>query len=132
MPEITGLHHVALPATNALRSSEWYERVFGFSSVLVEEEENEVISVTLEHPSGIVLTLHQADDHVHAWEELAPLALEVSDQTQLARWDHWLTRHQITHSTMRPAHLGWALDVSGPDGFRIQLHTRPVLSGDDR
>ncbi|MFF5209090.1 VOC family protein [Streptosporangium sp. NPDC000396] len=27
MPEITGLHHIALPATDVLASGEWYERV---------------------------------------------------------------------------------------------------------
>ncbi|MEV0402647.1 VOC family protein [Actinoallomurus sp. NPDC050550] len=131
MPEITGIHHIALPAADALNSGEWYERVLGFSRLLVEEEEDRVSSVALEHPSRIVLFLHQVDEGFQAWEDFAAFALEVPDHDALKQWEHRLTLHQVEHSGVRPAHLGWVLDLAAPDGFRIQLHTRPLVSSDD-
>lgn len=50
MPKIAGLHHIAVAAKDAQRSGEWYERVFGFTRLLVEEEEDRVTDVMLEHP----------------------------------------------------------------------------------
>jgi catechol 2,3-dioxygenase-like lactoylglutathione lyase family enzyme len=67
MPQISGLHHVTLPATDALRSSDWFERVFGFRCVLIREEEDQVTMVTMGHPSGAVLYIHNAPGLVEAW-----------------------------------------------------------------
>lgn len=131
MPEIEGLHHVALPARDAVRSSGWYESVFGFFQLLVEEEEDRISSVTLGHPSGVLLVLHQMDGVGGYPERFAGLAFKVPDRAGLDAWERWLTDHQVAHSGVRPAHLGWALDVIGPDGVRIQLHTRERLSSDD-
>lgn len=131
-PAIVGLHHLAVPVRDALRSSEWYEQVFGFALLLVEEEEDRVAAVSLEHPCGIELFLHQTEDQLRPWREFAAFALEFPDQPELIRWERWLTSQHVDHSGVRPAHLGWALDVTDPDGSRIQLHTRPLLTSDDR
>lgn len=131
MPEISGLHHVALPTADALGGGEWYERVLGFSWLLVKEEEDRVTAAALEHPSGVVLFLHQADERFQAWHAFAAFALAVPDREALSQWERWLDLQGIDHSGVRPAHLGWALDLTAPDGFRIQLHTRPLVSSDD-
>ena len=48
------------------RRSDWYERVFGFDAwqrgVLIEEEEDCVSMVMLEHPEGMPLCVHQSPD----------------------------------------------------------------------
>jgi hypothetical protein len=41
-------------------SGDWYERVFGFQRVLIEEDEDRVTMVMLEHPEGMLLCLHQS------------------------------------------------------------------------
>jgi catechol 2,3-dioxygenase-like lactoylglutathione lyase family enzyme len=130
MPQITGLHHLALPTTDPVRSAEWYERVFGFSRILVEEEEDRVTAVVLEHLSGVLLVLHQADGPLRGWPDLAVFALTVT-AGELGEWVRHLSALGVQHSPPREAHLGSALDVTGPDGFRIQLHTRENLSADD-
>ncbi len=38
-PRLTGLHHVSVPTSDPLAGSDWYVRVFGFTRVLVEEQE---------------------------------------------------------------------------------------------
>jgi len=65
--QIAGFHHVSLPATDAERSADWYERVFGFECVLVQEEEDRVKAVMLEHPAGMLLSVHQSPDLVTRW-----------------------------------------------------------------
>jgi hypothetical protein len=131
MPQISGLHHIAVPRKDALLSGEWFERVFGFTRILVEEEEDRVTGVVLEHPCGILLFLHQTADAFPAYPDLATFALGVADRDELLMWADHLSALGVPCSAPRPAHLGWALDVTDPEGFRIQLHTREILSADD-
>ena len=57
MAQISGFHHVSLPAIDLDRSGDWYERVLGFERVLIEEDEDQMIMVMLEHPEGMLLCL---------------------------------------------------------------------------
>ncbi len=57
MPDIVGLHHRSLPASDCVISSDWYERVPGFIRVLVEEEEDAVTAVALQHTCDVLLYL---------------------------------------------------------------------------
>ena len=58
---LTDIHHVSVPANDPLASSDWYVRVFDFVSVLIEEQESDVVSVLLEHPYGAQLLLWRDD-----------------------------------------------------------------------
>ena len=135
MAQIAGFHHVSLPATDAERSADWYERVFGFERVLIEEEEDRVKAVMLEHPAGMLLALHASDDLIPPWQGpgvgTAVLSFRVAGHADLVLWEQRLTELGAEHSSPREAHLGWALDVTDPSGLRIQLHTREVISVDD-
>ena len=135
MAEILGFHHVSLPARDVERSGDWYERVFGFECVLIEEEEDRVTAVMLEHPAGMLLALHLSPDLALAPPKrglgTAALSFRVASQDDLLRWDKRLTELGIEHSGPRRAHLGWALDVVDPSGLRVQLHTHELISADD-
>ena len=48
MAQICGFHYVSLAASDLGRSGDWYERVFGFQRVLIEEDEDRVTVVMLE------------------------------------------------------------------------------------
>jgi len=135
MPSILGFHHVSLPASDPDRSSDWYERVFGFERVLIEEDEDRITMVMLEHPLGMRLCLHLAGHLDPEWDgpgkAAAMLSFRVASQADLVRWDARLAELGIEHSSPRQAHLGWALDVADPSGVRIQLHTAEAISADD-
>ena len=60
MLTITGLHHVSLPAADVVRSSDWYERVLGFVPILMEEDEDVVTMIVMEHQCHVVLYLRLA------------------------------------------------------------------------
>jgi catechol 2,3-dioxygenase-like lactoylglutathione lyase family enzyme len=130
-PTFAGVHHVAVPVTDIERSRDWYEAVLGFRSVVDEETEDSLVAVTLEHPTGgIVVCLSAAPERAHALAGFSPVSLAVASVSELARWENHFTTIGVQHSASREAHLGWALDVTDPDGIRIQLHTREGVSAD--
>jgi len=135
MAQICGFHHVSLPASDLDRSGDWYERVFGFRRVLIEEDEDGVTMVMLEHPEGMLLCLHQSPGLGRTWHRLgnaiAVLSFRVASRADLVAWDKRLAELGAQHSSPRQAHLGWALDVIDPSGLRLQLHTYEAISADD-
>ncbi len=58
------------------------------------------------------------------------LSFRLPSGRDLDAWDIWLTALGVDHSAPRQVHLGWAVDIDGPDGLLIQLHTHERLSGD--
>lgn len=137
MAQICGFHHVSLPARDLERNGDWYEHVFGFERVLIEEDEDRITMVMLEHPEGMVLCLHQSPnpDLDLTWfglgNAVAVLGFRVASRADLVLWEKRLAELGIQHSGRRQAHLGWALDVIDPSGLRIQLHTYEAISADD-
>ena len=131
VPQIMGFHHVTIPTVNASSSSDWYVRVFGFATVLVAEEENGVVAVLLEHPSGVRLYLRQAPEQATALRGIGILGLAVPDRACLLQWAQHLTGLGVDHGNVHWAHLGWALTVVDLNGMRIQLHTRETVSSED-
>jgi len=134
MPDIVGLHHLSLPASDCVISSDWYERVLGFSRVLVEEEEDAVTTVALQHQCDVLLYLRLDRRRRKAVDGTAhhetAVSFRVPSRTDLDAWDKWLTALGVEHSAPRQVHLGWAVDIAGPDGLLVQLHTHERLSAD--
>ena len=130
VPQLVGVHHVTVPASDPLAASDWYVRVFDFAELLVEERENEVTAVLLEHPCGVRLLLRRADEPLTALHGYPLFGLSVANHEQLLRWVEHLTTLDVEHSGVHQAHLGWAVTVTGPDLVRIQLHTVEGPSGE--
>ncbi len=134
MPDIVGLHHLSLPASDCVASSDWYERVLGFSRVLVEEDEDAVTTVALQHDCDVLLYLRLDRRGIETVDEAAPhgpaLSFRVHSRRDLDAWDERLTALGVEHSVPRQVHLGWAIDFAGPDGLLIQLHTHERISAD--
>jgi catechol 2,3-dioxygenase-like lactoylglutathione lyase family enzyme len=132
MPQITGLHHVSLPTADVARSSDWFERVLGFVPVLMEEEEEAVTMIVLQHQCRVLLYLRLAQTPIPAGSASGGAAVSflVDSRDDLMAWQRRLTDLGVEHSGPRDAHLGWAVDIAGPDGLRIELHTHEELSAD--
>lgn len=134
MPDILGLHHLSLPASDCVLSSDWYERVLGFSRVLVEEEEDAVITVAVQHKCDIMIYLRLDRRGIKAMNGGArygpALSFRVPSRSDLDAWDERLTALGVNHSVPHQVHLGWAVDIEGPDGLLVQLHTHERLSAD--
>ena len=48
VPRLTGVHHVTVPTSDPL-GTDWYVQVFGFTALLMEESESEVVALSLIH-----------------------------------------------------------------------------------
>ena len=131
VPTFTRLHHVSVPTRDPLASSDWFERVLGFATLLIEEHENDVVTVLLQHRCGARLLLRRAEVPLTALREYPLFALGVASYTELLQWEEHLTTVDAEHSAVYPAHLGWAVTVTGPDLTLIQLRTEDGPSGED-
>jgi glyoxylase I family protein len=135
MVQISGFHHVSLHAIDLERCGDWYERVFGFECLLIEEDEDRVTMIMLKHPEGMLLCLRRlpglSPTSLAPESATAMLSFRVASRADLVLWDERLAELGVAHSGPRQAHLGWALDVIDPSGLRIQLHTREAITVDD-
>ena len=130
VPLLIGLHHVTVPSSDPLAASDWYVGVFDFAALLIEERENEVTAVLLQHPCGARLLLRRADEPLATLRGYPMFGLSVANHDELLRWVEHLTTFDVEHSDVHQAHLGWAVTVTGPDLVQIQLHTDEGPSGE--
>lgn len=131
VPLLTGIHHINAPASDPLASSDWYARVVGFATVLIEERENDVVAALLEHPCGARLLLQRTPTAAIACGGHPLFGLAVPTHAELLRWVEHLTALGIDHSAVHQVHLGWAVTVTGPDSIPIQLQTDEGPSGEE-
>ena len=131
VPLLTGIHHISVPASDPLASSDWYARVLGFATLLIEERENDVVGALLEHPCGARLLLQRTATAAIAFSGHPLFGLAVPTHAELLRWVEHLTAFGIDHSAVHQVHLGWAVTVTGPDSIRIQLQTYEGPSGEE-
>jgi hypothetical protein len=131
VPTLIGVHHVSVPTSDPLAASDWYVRVFGFATLLIEEHESDVVAVLLQHPCGARLLLRRAPAPLTALRGYPLFGLSVASYTELLLWVKHLRTVDVEHSAVHQAHLGWAVNVTGPDQLCIQLRTDEGPSGED-
>ena len=131
VPRLTGVHHVTVPTSDPLAGTDWYVQVFGFTALLMEESENEVAAVLLQHPCGVRLLLRRAAAPLPALRGFPLFGLTVPSFTELQHWEEHLSSSEVEHSAVHQAHPGWAVTVTGPDLVRIQLQTDDGPGGGD-
>ncbi len=105
--------------------------VFGFECVLAFEEEERVVGVVLEHPSGVTLGLHSEPKRAVAWRDFAAVAFCVGGYEELTSWCAHLDDIGVQHSSMGESHIGWSTEVADPDAILVQLHTRGNPTADE-
>lgn len=128
VPALNALHHVRLPVSNVLASRDWYVDVFGFQPILVAEEEDAVTGVVLEHPSGVVLGLHQDPNAAAALRRFVVIGLCVPN---VRVWIEYLDRRGVAHGKLEDLHLGRGIQVPDPDGILVELQTCEQPSAGD-
>ena len=82
VPRLTGVHHVTVPTSDPL-GTDWYVQVFGFTALLMEESESEVVAVLLQHPCGVRLLLRRAAAPLPALRGFPLFGLTVPSFTEL-------------------------------------------------
>jgi len=129
---LNGIHHITVPSSDPLPTSDWYVRVFDFAALLIEELEDEVTAVLLQHSCGARLLLRRTAGPLATLRGYPLFGLSVVNHDELLRWVERLTALDVEHSDVHQAHLGWAVTVTGPDLIQIQLHTDEGPSGEGK
>jgi len=127
-PGLVGWHHVRIPVSDVLVSRDWYVDVLGFQPMLIIEEEDRVAGVILEHPSGVVMGLHDDPRRAAPLRGFMVVALSVSD---VGEWLDHLDRRGVPHGPLEDHHLGRGCRVPDPDGILVQLQTLDQPSADE-
>jgi catechol 2,3-dioxygenase-like lactoylglutathione lyase family enzyme len=130
-PDLYAIHHVTVPVGDVVLSSDWYASVLDLDCIMVFEQEERVEEAVLAHPGGLVLHLVAAPERAAGLAGFDLMALDVGEPANLQRWERRLDDLGITHTPIRPAHLGWSLAFPDPSGIRIALHTREQPSADE-
>ena len=119
-PELGGVHHVRLPTADVNATRDWYADVLGFSPIIDLEEEDRLVGVVLEHPSGVVLGFHLDPERAAALQGFAVVGISVDD---LEPWLAYLDDARVEHGPIIDSHIGTCIQVIGPDGLVIELHS---------
>jgi catechol 2,3-dioxygenase-like lactoylglutathione lyase family enzyme len=127
MPSLLGVHHIRLPVVDVEATADWYRTAFGFEVLLYEEEESGAVGAVLRHASGVVVGLHVAEPTVlSALDGFNILGLAADD---LVAWIDELDRLGVSHGEVTRSSAGYFVEVVGPGGTTVQLHTaeQPVV-----
>jgi catechol 2,3-dioxygenase-like lactoylglutathione lyase family enzyme len=125
---VTGLHHVQVPVSDVVVSSDWYSETFGFERILLAESEDAPTAAVLAHPSGVFVVLRLAPAEAASMVGFALLALSVST---LEPWLPYLCGLGLATEGITESHLGRRLRVADPDGLLVELHTAVQPSADE-
>ena len=129
VPDIGGVHHIALTVRDLSHSKAWYRRVLGLSD-LFEGDNDEVSFVVLtDSSSQLMLGLRQyregSGDRFDEFRTgLDHLAFAVSDQAQLQAWEARLDELGVDHSPIKDSPVGQVLTLRDPDNVQLELIAR--------
>ncbi len=124
-PELAGIHHVKFPVTDLERSRRWYAQVFGLAVQMEfrDDDDGPVMGVVFEPAGGVLIALRQNADAARGIAGFDPVGLGVADRAALEVWAAHLDRHDIDHSPVIEASIGWLLVFHDPDGLEHHLYT---------
>lgn len=127
MPNITGLHHVAILVPDLEAAAAWYERVLGAErlSGLDHHDATGVFAVILEVPGMPgVLQLRRSEAALPPGYD--PLTLEVANERALETWVAHLDQLGVAHSGVLAKRTGSAIEVPAAGGALLRLYTAPI------
>jgi glyoxylase I family protein len=127
MPEINGLHHLALSVTDLDRSVDWYKDTLG----LVELSRNRADGVTwvvmAEMGSGLGIGLRQFDQtaegavFTHLNPGMDHVAFSVADRSELEAWEQRLRDKSVTFTPITETPMGFVIVFRDPDDIQLEF-----------
>lgn len=128
-PSIRGVHHVSLTVTDVETSRAWYQRVFGFETVMEFQHGNGTVTVLREPRSGVGVGLNAHDGHAgeHFDERrtgLDHLSFQVGSRAELEEWEDKLGQLGVERSPITDVTEPFPFSVlvfRDPDGIQLEL-----------
>lgn len=125
MPNLTGIHHLALTVSDLDSSTVFYQRVLGFPpSIELGGENLHRRLFTLPGGTNLGLTEHTPST-TERFTPLPPgldhLGFGVATRQDLQLWADHLTNLGVKHSGLVDAPYGTALSFKDPDGTALEF-----------
>lgn len=125
-PRLAGIHHVKIPVTDLARSRAWYERVLGFVVTIEFPEEDGVVRGVAGEVPGLgdtMLALRENPEAAAGCRGFDPVSFAVDDRADIEAWTAHLDAHDVHHSPVTDASVGWLLVFDDPDGLQLHLYS---------
>lgn len=123
MPDLTGLHHVAITVTDLERSAAWYTDVLGLVELFREDgEERRAIVYRLPHGGiavGLVWFAGTSGSFDPRVVGLDHFSFSVGSREELDAWAAHLDAKGVEHSGVIEVPPGGILNCKDPDGIAL-------------
>ena len=130
VPDIGGVHHLALTVRDLSHSRAWYGRVLGLSDLFEGNDDEVSFAVLTDSSRQLLLGLRQyregSGDRFDEFRTgLDHVAFAVSDQAQLQAWEARFDELGVAHSPIKDSPVGQVLTLRDPDNVQLELVARP-------
>lgn len=134
MPELGGIHHVKLAASDIERSVAWYKRVFGFETTLEFKDDEGVVRGAVGRLAGLDNTLLAFRENKELAESLNgfdPVSFAVQGKAEVQQWVAHLDKEGVENSGLRIAAIGYIVFFHDPDGIKLHVYSFDLPSPDE-
>ena len=130
MPELTGVHHVALTVRDRLASKDWYVEVLGFAPLIDMDIGDTPVSLMAHPGTGLMVGIRRhasgSDEEFSEFHTgLDHLSWRVSGRAELELWVTHFEAKGVTHSPIADTPYGAVLVFRDPDNIQLELIADP-------
>ncbi|MCJ1394270.1 hypothetical protein MMC18_007148 [Xylographa bjoerkii] len=122
-----GVNHIKLPATDILKTYNFYTSIFPLTKIPEYEHYNakgELFAVMFRHePTKLIVEVRKHNKQAQAQVGWDPITWGVGRREDLEEWASWFDKHNVKHSTIFTGVKGWVMGAEDPDGKIIRLYT---------
>ena len=128
-PPTWGINHLKLPATDVIKTKDFYCDVVGMEYIPHFDHRNEkgdlfAVMVYLAHRSGkILIEFRHNESQAKAQEGWDPITFGVRGRKDLEEWQKWFEKNEIRCSRVFTGLKAWLLCALDPDGKIIRMYT---------
>ncbi|KAI1164599.1 hypothetical protein F5B18DRAFT_614618 [Nemania serpens] len=125
----TGLltvHHLKLPATDLVKTYEFYTNVLPFQatpSLNHYTASGKLYSAIFSNGANLLVDIREDAKQAAAQKGFDPITWGVPTRNDLKEWQAWLASQGVNHSRLFMAVKGWVLCFEDPDAKVVRLYT---------
>lgn len=130
MPDLTGVHHLALTVRDLNVSVPWYSDLLGLQPIMDEEYDGGCAVILMQPQSHLFIGLHQHEGNNgqpfgETHTGLDHISFAVPSRTELENWEKHLDERNIHRSPIADTPYGSVLVFRDPDNIQLEFMANP-------